>query len=327
MTEAISPDIKAILDGYAPPEAEFNAPTDVDSDDDRKNKSEAVPYQFIEASSRTIKVTHLDIAPLISNAGVRGMVTNVSHGTFNAQPASLIVFSFSLRSGDHGFRFESANIKIKFSKHPSAPPSELNPAVLKFAPRKIFGLPTVEGRKTRIGGEISLQASAGPLTIGPTLSAERESEYEKEHRYKLVGNYSSSRHGTGWDIVYWDVKENKKTRHGIPDRLNVALVVEREGTFTASVVVEVDTPIANGAFAFPWTKRRPVAFVPGVVMGRQPKTTNFDELTDADWRAMIPYEEEWENKFTEETFRSATPKLVEGSAGQVAAAALKKTES
>lgn len=331
MTEAIAADIKAILDSYAPPEAEFNVPANLDNETSHTTteqfKSDDVPYSSVETSSRTIKITHIDIAPLISNAGVRGLVTNVAHGTFHSQPASLIVFSFSLRSGDHGFRFKNANVKITFSKHPTAPASELNPAVLKFAPRKIFGLPTVEGKRNRIGGEISLQVPAGPLTIGPTFSGERESEYENEHRYKLVGNYWGSKHGNDWDIVYWDVKENRKTKHGIPDRLNVAVVVEREGTFTASVEVTVDTPIANGVFAFPWSKNRPVAFAPGVVMGQQPKTTKFDELTEADWRTMIPYEDEWENKFTEETLRSATQKPVEWPAGQVAAAALAKTES
>lgn len=325
MAEATSIDIKAIRDGYEPPEAEFNFPATLDNE--IKHKSGLVPYSYIQPSSRTVKTTHIDIAPLISNAGVRGLVTNVAHGTFRSQPASLIVFSFSLRSGDHGFRFKNANVKITFAKHPSAAATQPNPTILKFAPRKIFGLPTIEGKKSRIGGEISLEVPAGPLMVGPTISGERESEYEKEHRFKTVGNYWGSKHGTDWDIVYWDVKENKKTKHGIPDRLNVAVVVEREGTFTASVEVTVDTPIANSVFAFPWSKNSPVAFAPGVVMGAQPKTTKFDEMTDVDWRAMIPYEDEWENKFTEETLRSGERTPVPGPAGQVAAAPLAKTEN
>jgi len=51
----------------------------------------------ITTSTRTIKVTHIDLLPKLSDAGVRGMVTNVSHGTFESKPASLLVFSFSLR--------------------------------------------------------------------------------------------------------------------------------------------------------------------------------------------------------------------------------------
>ncbi|KAG0647998.1 Ankyrin repeat-rich membrane-spanning [Hyphodiscus hymeniophilus] len=320
-------DIQAILDSYDPPETEFNNPESVD---ESTYKSGSVTYLKLESSTtsnRTIKTTHLDIAPLISKAGVRGVVSTVAHGSFHSQPASLLVFSFALRSGDHGFRFENAHVKITFSKHPSAPASQLSPVVLKFAPRKIFGLPTVEGRKNRIGGEISLQIPAGAVTVGPTVSGERESEYEKEHRYGCIGNYWSSKHAADWDVVYWDVKENKRTKHGIPDRLNVAVVVEREGVFTASVEVSVDTPIANGIFAFPWSKTSPVTFSPEVVTGKQPRTAKFDELTNSDWRSMIPYEDEWENKFSEETMRSAAPASIPGSAGRVADAALSKTES
>jgi hypothetical protein len=325
MTEAISADIQAILDNYEPPEAKLIVPADLDLK--TKYKSEAEPYSYAQPSTRAVKTTHIDIAPLISNAGVRGFVANVAHGTFRSSPASLIVFSFSFRSGDHGFRFKNANVKITFAKHFTDSSIHINPTILKFAPRKIFGLPTVEGKRKLIGGEISLEVPAGPLTVGPSINIERESEYEKEHRFKTIGNYWSSKHGTDWDIVYWDIKENKRTQHGIPDRLNVAVIVEREGPFTAHVEVTVDTPIANGIFAFPWSKNKPVAFAPGVVIGEQPKTTKFDELTDADWRSMIPYEDEWENKFTEETLRIGMETPVAGSVGPVAAAALAKTKN
>ena len=85
-------------------------------------------------------MVHIDYAPSISNAGVRGVVTNVSHGTFYGQrkysilqalpksgkpntdlditAASLIIFSFLFRSGDHGFRFKKTNVKITFANPP-----------------------------------------------------------------------------------------------------------------------------------------------------------------------------------------------------------------
>ena len=119
--------------------------------------------------------------------------------------------------------------------------------------------------------------------------------------------------GLGYYVLGY--AREQKTKEGIPDRLNVAVVVEREGTFTASAEVTVDA----GMFAFPWSRNSPVVFVPGVAMGEQPKTSKFEELTDADWRKMILYEEEWENKFTEETLRSGTHTPVPGPAAQVAA--------
>jgi hypothetical protein len=226
------------------------------------------------------------------------MVTNVSHGTINSQPASLIIFTFSLRSGEHGFRFKNANIKITFSKHTTAKESG-SPCVVKFAPRKIYGLPTVDGKKKKIGGEFSLKVPIRSITVEPSAKVERESKFETEHRFMTVGNFWSSSQESQWDIVYWDMRENRRTERGIPDRLNVAVVVEREEPFIATVEVTIDTPVANGAFSHPWTKNNPVVFVPGVLMRVQQRTNKFDELSEEEWRRLIPFEDEWENKFTE----------------------------
>jgi hypothetical protein len=226
------------------------------------------------------------------------MVTNVSHGTYNSAPASLIIFTFSFRGGEHGFRFKKANVKITFSKHPTAKESA-TPCVVKFAPRKIYGLPTRESKRNKIGGELAFEVPVGGFTIGPKLGVEKESEFETEHRFMTVGNFWSSSMESQWDVVYWDMRENRRTKKGIPDRLNVAVVVERDGPFVASVEVTVDTPVANGAFSHPWTKNNPAAFMPGVIMGAQPRTDRFDKLTEEEWKALIPFEDEWENKFTE----------------------------
>lgn len=214
------------------------------------------------------------------------------------------------RSGEHGFRFKNANIKITFSKHHSASISDPSPAIIKFAPRKVYGLPTVEGKKNRIGGEISLQVPAGPVTVGPSLSGEKESEWEKTHRFSTQGNFWSSEHGSDWDIVYWNIRENKRTKEGIPDQLNMGVVVEREGSFVATVEVTVDTPFVNSVFGTPWSKNRPALFVPGVPMGKQPRTNKFEDLTEDEWRSMVPFDGEWENRFI-----SAAARGTEGSQG------------
>ncbi|KAH7354835.1 hypothetical protein BKA65DRAFT_497118 [Rhexocercosporidium sp. MPI-PUGE-AT-0058] len=300
MAEA-SMDIESILASYRS-EATFEATNSLGLDQEdptTQYKSGAVPYSYVEPSNRMLKVYHQDIAPFLSSAGVIGMVTNVSHGTFHNRPSTLVIFSFSLRSGEHGFRFKNANVKITLSKHSSASLSDASPAVIKFAPRKIFGLPTVEGRKNTVGGELTLQVPAGPVTVGPGIKGERETEYEKLYRFETIGNFWSSKMGTDWDIVYWDMRENKRTKEGIPDRLNVAVLVEASGPFVASVEVVVDTPFANGFLSSPWRKSDPAVFSPGIIMGSQPRTTKFDELTREEWRAMIPHDEEWENKLTD----------------------------
>ncbi|CAL3966371.1 hypothetical protein PZA11_003044 [Diplocarpon coronariae] len=297
-------DAESVLASYQPSEAAFElteslVPSDTPLDPTEKNKSGAVPYSYVETSSRMLQVVRQEIAPFLSSAGVVGMVTNVSHGTFYSRPSSLLIFSFSLRSGQHGFRFKNANVKINFSKHSTVAAAASSPSVAKFAPRKIFGLPTVEGRKNTISGELTLQVPAGLLTVGPSVKGERETEYEKQYRFKTIGNFWSSKMGSDWDIVYWDMRENKRTKEGIPDRLNVAVVIEAAEPFVASVEVTVDTPFASGFLSHPWKRSNPAVFVPGVVMGGQPRTTAFDELTPDEWKSLIPYEEEWEGRVTD----------------------------
>ncbi|KAJ5042110.1 uncharacterized protein L3040_004668 [Drepanopeziza brunnea f. sp. 'multigermtubi'] len=102
-----------------------------------------------------------------------------------------------------------------------------------FAPREIYGLPTVEGRKDTIGGELTLQVPAGPLTVE----------------------------------------------------------------------VAVDTPFANGFWSSPWKKSNRAVFLRGVTMREQPRTSKFDELTQEEWKALIPYEEEWESRLTDQAWR------------------------
>ncbi|QSZ32592.1 hypothetical protein DSL72_002171 [Monilinia vaccinii-corymbosi] len=277
-----------------------------------------VPYP-LRFGMPPVTVTHKGFGWL-SDAGVRGSVATVCHGTFHSQPATLIVFTFVFRSGDHGFRFKNANVKINFShRHSSASASRSgdikprgesgwNPSVVKLAPRKIYGLPTVEGRKQKIGGEISLQVPIGTLTVGPSAAFDRESSFDVTHRYSLIGNFWSSRRDSGWDVAYWDVKENKRTKQGIPDRLNVGVVVYREGMFSADVQVTVDTPVMDGIFGFPWSKERPVTFVPGVETGVDGvRTRKFEDLRDEDWKGLIPWDEEWGNLDTDHSGIDTAP--------------------
>jgi len=93
-------------------------------------------------------------------------------------------------------------VKITFSNPRGTSAAQPGPVVRKFAPRKIFGLPTTEGKKNTIGGEVSLQVPVGPLTVGPSIHGEKEWEYMKEYRYGTVGNFWSSKYGSEWDSKY-----------------------------------------------------------------------------------------------------------------------------
>ncbi|RAL66686.1 hypothetical protein DID88_006368 [Monilinia fructigena] len=136
--------------------------------------------------------------------------------------------------------------------------------------------------------------------MGPSATYEHETTFDMTHRYSLIGNFWSSRRNSGWDVAYWDVKENKRTKQGIPDRLNLGVIVHREGIFSVDVQVTVDTPVMNGVFGFPWSKERPVTFVPGLEIGVDAmRTRKFEDLRDEDWKGLIHWDDEWENLVTE----------------------------
>ncbi|TEY61425.1 hypothetical protein BOTCAL_0169g00300 [Botryotinia calthae] len=217
-------------------------------------------YEIPSPSPRATIVTHKDIGWL-SDAGVRGSVSTVCHGTFHSQPATLILFTFIFRSGDHGFRFKNANVKIDFSRYVSPSSSSTSastpstnppwtPSIAQIAPRKIYGLPTTTHQTHQITGEISLQLPLGATTLGPSTSLSHESSFSLSHRYSLIGNIWSRARSSAWDSAYWDLRENKRTKQGIPDRVDVGVVVCRdgEGMFQGEVKVEVDTPVMRGVW-------------------------------------------------------------------------------
>ncbi|TGO31741.1 hypothetical protein BHYA_0421g00060 [Botrytis hyacinthi] len=156
-------------------------------------------------SPRSTIITQKDIG-FLSDAGVRGSVSTVCHGTFHSQPATLLLFTFIFRSGDHGFRFKNASVKIDFSRHSSSSSSSSSapktkepswtPSISALAPRKIYGLPTPVHQTRKLTGEISLQVPLGPTTLGPSTSLSHESSFSLSHRYSLVGNLWSQPHST-----------------------------------------------------------------------------------------------------------------------------------
>ncbi|KAF5868743.1 uncharacterized protein Bfra_012074 [Botrytis fragariae] len=288
-----------------PPIEEYNGSHEVRLNAPASSSKSHTPYsiRYELPSPRSTIITQKDIG-FLSDAGVRGSVSTVCHGTFHSQPATLILFTFIFRSGDHGFRFKNASVKIDFSRHsssssPSTPSSKTQenwtPTITALAPRKIYGLPTTIHQTRKLTGEISLQVPLGPTTLGPSTSLSHESSFSLSHRYSLTGNLWSQPHSSTWDSVYWDLKENKQTKGGIPDRVDVGVVVCRGGgAFQGEVRVEVDTPVMRGVWGWPWGRGRPVVFVEGVETGgERVRTRRFEELGTEDWRGLVGWEGEW----------------------------------
>ncbi|KAF4633411.1 hypothetical protein G7Y89_g4705 [Cudoniella acicularis] len=180
------------------------------------------------------KITHIEAY----GRSVIGSMTRVSFGSFNSATACLLCMRFTFRyKKDSILRFKKAEIIVKFDKRAdSSLSSAKEPVVHVFAPRKVCGKPTEEAKKFNY--EVSLQSSLsiGPVTAGPTISMGSESLFKKEHKLEIKGLDQMMRKQKQPHIVIWTAIEDDLAKSGIPDELNLAVVVEHDGDFVEEAI-------------------------------------------------------------------------------------------
>ena len=84
------------------------------------------------------------------------------------------------------------------------------------------------------------------------------------------------------------MKENWKQESGIPEELDVVVVVAYGGPFQTTV--DVGSNMVFDLFASPWIKDDPVLFEPGVEHGEtiaSHANPDFLALTSAEWQRMV----------------------------------------
>ncbi|KAH8692558.1 hypothetical protein GQ44DRAFT_733999 [Phaeosphaeriaceae sp. PMI808] len=222
------------------------------------------------------------------------MVKQVAFGKYKGKPAALLAFSFTFRSGDLALRFKKALVKITFDKQPGSSEDSQVPEVQNWAPRKIYGVPNDEEKTWSYCLELQGSIPIGPAQPGLTGRIGSESAFKKAHRMSIIGKRWSSPTSPLLNIAYWEVREQGKTKYGIPDELHVATIVHHEGPFQASVEVTADTPLKNDLFAFPWPKDDPILFHVGKPKGQELAVSDFGLLKDTDWLGLVPWDQEWE---------------------------------
>jgi hypothetical protein len=242
-----------------------------------------------ESEETRDKITHIEAF----GRSVIGSVTRVNYGSFGSTTACLLCMRFTFRYTKASMlRFKKAEIIVSFDKRGN---QALNNSTLKepvvriFAPRKLVGKPTEETKKIAWGIEWACSLSAVPVSRGPTLSRTNESTYSKEHYLEIKGIDQMTRKRKQPHIVIWTATEDDLLKSGIPDELNLAVVVEYDGDFQADVSVKVDTPLKDGLYAHVWSKDDPLLFLPPLGKGDVPPTDKFDKLSEADWQSLAPY--------------------------------------
>jgi hypothetical protein len=191
---------------------------------------------------------------------------------------------------DSILRFKKAEIIVSFDKTTDlSMGATKEPVVRVFAPRKVFGKPTEEAKKFNYEVALQCSLSVGLVTAGPTLSIGSESAFTKEHKLEIKGLDQMTRKRKQPHIVIWTATEDDLAKSGIPDELNLAVVVEYDGDFQADVNIRVDTPLMDGLYGHIWSKDDPLLFLPPLSKGDPLPTDQFDHLSEADWQALAPY--------------------------------------
>jgi hypothetical protein len=235
------------------------------------------------------KITHQESF----GCGVIGSVRGVSYGTWKNDPACLVLFTFNFRSGKSALRIKSAEISVSFHTDSNTAATSPNdePILRNFSPRKIFGIPHAEKRDWKY--EISLQCNIPSISLAPTAMTGGSSSYTKDHRLQIIGQPWSDRKRQEPHQVLWTIREAEKTEYGIPDELNMGIVIGYMSPFQAIVEVSAKLGMGLPVCAPPWSKDAPLLFNTTTMKGEPMRTREFDKLGDEDWKIIAPYVEEW----------------------------------
>jgi hypothetical protein len=165
---------------------------------------------------------------------VRAEVALVVHGTLSTgDPASLIVADFHFTSMSASTRFKYAMINITFKPlNPGSP----CPKLLTIAPyqyryihctKRTIKDMSSPGTSSSLGASISLGVAGA--SVGPSLTWEGKKESKDTSQAVIAGAISASRGYGDGHLANWVLRENATTKAGIPTRLQVAMLLERDG--------------------------------------------------------------------------------------------------
>jgi hypothetical protein len=163
-----------------------------------------------------------------SSLSVQGEVALAVHGTLSTgDPASLIVADFDFASISASKRLPYAMINITFKPlNPGVP----CPKLLAIAP---FQYSYIQRTKRTIEHTSSLGASislgVAGINVGSSLTWENKKESKDASQAVIAGAISASRGYGDADSANWVLREDATTKAGIPTRLQVAMLLERDG--------------------------------------------------------------------------------------------------
>lgn len=224
---------------------------------------------------------------------VYGAVNKVFSGTYETQPACLLVVRFNFRGNRGWFRLRKATITICFNNHPnpSLPNnSRTHPIVRVFSPRLIYGLQTGEEKETHweLGARC---ATAGPLQTGLEASLGGASRVSLDHALEIAGMDEPEFDKQHSNKVVFEVDENSKQSQGVPRELYFGVMVTHDNK--GAIQADITTSIGDRT-AWPWSRDDPIILAPRRTFGQDLASLpqDFKSWTDDHWKTAVPYLEE-----------------------------------
>ena len=224
-------------------------------------------------------------------------VHKVHWGTYNSNPACLLVIRFRFYYDKGLFRLRKAAITITFNTHPPhrAVPEDTRPdPILRvYSPKHVWGAPTEEERETHWEIAARIAVTAGPVEIAlPELSRGGSSRVKVEHAVEIAGMDEPEYDKEFPNKLTFEIDENDKIARGVPKELFFGMVVENEGAMQAQVATSI-----GDATAWPWSRDDPIILKPGETFGALSASLSekFELWSDDDWNSIVPYIEETGN--------------------------------
>lgn len=193
----------------------------------------------------------------------------VQYGTFDGEPAALIVLRFIVKFRPGNKRLRSFHVTIQFrpptvaaaasgTMPAPAPTSTPWPRVIALAPEERRGKLFTEERSVTGGGVLNLQVPAGPngATVGPGVGGQRANKGSREYEMRLSGWIKSGEGPAGGaaatdSVAVWDCVEAARACRGVLPGYRAALVVAYPRAPPGPVVSRAAANPRGGATANP----------------------------------------------------------------------------
>jgi len=218
-------------------------------------------------------------------------IDTVQYGTYDSEPAALIVFRFIARFRSGSRRIRSFHLRIEFHNQAEVAGAAA-PKVRTLKPEDVRGKIFTEERSNTISG--GLDVPIGPNSATIHVGDEVARKINREYELKLTGWLTSSNSGSD-NVLVWDCEEARKAARGIVPNYRGACIVHYTPSqpFLATFKLDAERGIFNfdkNAFEYlnVFAKKDiddPVIFDPNKPVGHQ--YANVTDLKNLDLEEII----------------------------------------